>query len=189
MTCARQEIRIVYLLTIAALALALNACGAGSTGTAGSAPATPQPTDIHPTAVPAPSGASAPEATAAPGGPITSHGGPVTDQVSLIDALRKAGATITPGEQVEQPFLSIKGTRLDMNGADVQVFEYPDEAAAQADAASVADILAGRGTTMIDWIAPPHFYHAGRVLVLYVGEDEGITEVLTNTVGPQMTGG
>jgi hypothetical protein len=42
---------------------------------------------------------------------------------------------------------------------------------------------------MIDWIAPPHFYRAGRVLVLYVGEDEGITEVLTNTVGPQMTGG
>ncbi|HJZ12848.1 MAG TPA: hypothetical protein VJ521_11895, partial [Acidobacteriota bacterium] len=41
-------------------------------------------------------------------GPTTSHGGPVEDYVSLVDALREAGAEVLPGETVEQAFFSVR---------------------------------------------------------------------------------
>ena len=114
---------------------------------------------------------------------VTSHGETVKDQVSLLDALRKAGANVQVGDAVEQPFLSVSGTQVTVNGTDVQVFEYADEAAAQADVATLADTIAGRGTTMITWVASPHAYHAGRVIVLYVGDDAATLKLLEDALG------
>src|SRR6266545_2056740 len=146
MVTAAYRSRMVGFLAIVVALLTLVGCGVAGTG----GQANP-PTDRAPTAQPtqiATSGASEPTSVATP----ASHGGPVTDQVSLIDALRKAGATVTPDDTVEQPFLSAAGTQLRVNGADVQVFEYADDAAAQADAAKLTDALAGRGTVMITWV-------------------------------------
>ena len=67
--------------------------------------------------------------------PIVSHGGPVEDYVSLIDSLRGAGAIVEPGDQVEQAFFIVKGQIIKVNGADVQVFEYENAEAMEADAA------------------------------------------------------
>jgi len=180
------------VLAIVALLLPLVACGAAETGGASSAPsaqptnarvATAEPTVEQATMV-APTQASAGATEPSGGGTaVASHGGPVKDQVSLIDALRQAGATVTIGDQIEQPFLSVKGTQISVNGVDVQVFEYPDEAAAQADAAKLADTLAGRGTTMLNWVASPHAYRAGRVLALYVGDDPAILKLLQQVLG------
>ena len=44
------------------------------------------------------------------------------------------------------------------------------------------------GTTMVTWVAAPHFYAAGRLIVLYVGEDGGVIEVLDQVLGPQFAG-
>jgi len=180
------------LLAIVALLLLLVACGAAESGGASSAPsaqptiarvATAEPTVEQATMV-APTQASAGATEPSGGGTaVASHGGPVKDQVSMIDALRRAGATVTIGDQIEQPFLSVTGTQVAVNGADVQLFEYPDEAAAQTDAAKLADTLAGRGTTMLNWVASPHAYRAGRVLALYVGDDPAILKLLQQVLG------
>ena len=169
--------RMVGCLAIVVALLTLVGCGVAATGGQANLP-----TDRAPTAQPtqmATSGAREPTSVATP----ASHGGPVKDQVSLIDALRKAGATVTPEDAVEQPFLSVAGTQLGVNGADVQVFEYVDDAAAQADAAKLIDALAGRGTVMITWVASPHAYRAGRVIVLYVGDDPAILKLLQGVLG------
>ncbi len=178
------------LLAITGVLLLLVACGAVETGGASSAPSA-QPTNgvatAEPTAVPfptvAPTQASASATEPSGGTAVASHGGLVKDQVSLLDALRKAGATVTIGDQVEQPFLSVTGTQVTVNGADVQLFEYVDEAAAQADATKLTDTLAGRGTTMISWVASPHAYRAGRVIVLYVGDDPAVLKLLQDVLG------
>ncbi len=60
-------------------------------------------------------GASAP--------PPTSHGGPVEDYVSLIDHLCAAGATVVPNGKVKQPFFSVAGQVITLNGEQVQVGE------------------------------------------------------------------
>jgi len=179
------------LLGIVAVLVLLVACGAAEMGGASSAP-TAQPTiarvaTSEPMAEPAPT--VAPQASASATEPsgggtaIASHGGLVKDQVSLLDALRKAGTSVQIGEQTEQPFLSVEGTQITINGVDMQVFEYADEDAARADAAKTADILAGRGTMMIDWVGSPHAYRAGRVLVLYVGDDPATLKLLQHVLG------
>ncbi len=42
---------------------------------------------------------------------------------------------------------------------------------------------------MILWVAPTHFYKAGKLIVLYVGCDSDVIDVLQETMGPQFAGG
>ncbi|MEW6286172.1 MAG: hypothetical protein AB1509_08080 [Chloroflexota bacterium] len=132
---------------------------------------------------------SPPAGTAEPANPpASSHGGAVEDQVSLLDALRAAGAEVEIGEAVEQPFFSVKGQILKVNGADVQVFEYESAEAMEADAGQVAPDGGSIGTSMVSWVQAPHFFKAGRVLVLYVGEDAAVLGLLEGALGEQFAG-
>ena len=120
--------------------------------------------------------------------PIVSHGGPVTDYVSLIDNLRAAGATVEPAGDISQPFFSVKGNVITVNGSDVQVFEYTDAAAADTETALVSPDGSSIGTTMVSWVAAPHFYQTGKLIVLYVGDDTAVHNVLENVLGSQFAG-
>ena len=44
--------------------------------------------------------------------PVVSHGGPVTDYVSLFDNLRAAGTSVVPAGDVSQPFFSVTGNAI-----------------------------------------------------------------------------
>ncbi len=123
-----------------------------------------------------------------PATPVASNSGPVEDQASLIDALRAAGANVEPGEAVEQVFFSVSGQILKVNGADVQIFEYESAAAMETDAAQVAPDGGSIGTSMVTWIATPHFYKSGRLIVLYVGDDTVVLDLLKSVLGGQFAG-
>ena len=62
--------------------------------------------------------------------------GPAT-QV-FADELRAAGANVTTSIRLTQPFFSVGGIVLTVNGEDLQVFEYPDEVSAQVDEAAIS---------------------------------------------------
>jgi hypothetical protein len=126
--------------------------------------------------------------TSKPETPVVSHGGLVTDYVSLIDQLRAAGATVEPAGEVLQPFFSVKGQVIKVNGEDVQVFEYTDAAAAEAEATSVSPDGGSVGTSMVTWVAAPHFYKTGRLIVLYVGDNQTTIVALETALGPQFAG-
>ena len=117
-----------------------------------------------------------------------SHGGPVTDYVSLVDALRTQGATVEPGDDVSQPFFTVEGRVIRANSQGVQVFEYADKAAADAEAELVAPDGSSVGTSMVSWVAPPHFYKVGRLIVLYVGDDATTIDLLETVLGSQFAG-
>ena len=124
-----------------------------------------------------------------------SHGGPVQDQVSLIDALRGKNLTVDISGTVSQPFLNPQsGTAVRLSGgaltapADLQLFEYSSASAASADASRISPDGSGTATTKISWVAPPHFFLKGRVLVLYVGNDPAVFNVLKSLLGPQFAG-
>jgi hypothetical protein len=139
----------------------------------------------------APSAACAPKSQVADvpdAGSTASHGGPVEDYVSLVDALRMMGATVEPGDTVEQAFFSVTGQIIKVNGADVQVFEYESAEAMEADAAQVSADGGSIGTSMVTWIAAPHFFKTGRVLVLYVGDDAAVFDLLKPVLGEQFAG-
>lgn len=120
--------------------------------------------------------------------PAPSHGGPVNDYISLVDNLRAAGATVDPVGEVTQPFFSAKGLVIKINDGDVQVFEYADAAAAEAEAALVSPDGSSIGTSMVNWVAPPHFYAVDKLIVLYVGESQAVIKVLESVLGAQFAG-
>lgn len=119
---------------------------------------------------------------------VVSHGGPVTDYVSLIDGLRAAGATVEPAGTVDQPFFTVQGRMIAVDGRDVQVFEYPDAASMEDAAGDVSADGGSVGTSMIGWVEPPHFYKTARLVVLYVGTDAGVMQLLEDVLGEQFAG-
>ena len=128
------------------------------------------------------------EKSPVPPTPTISHGGPVRDYIGLVDNLRATGANIQPAGDITQPFFSVKGLVITVNGSNVQVFEYADANAADAEAALVSSDGSSIGTTMASWVAPPHFYEAEKLIVLYVGESEAIIDILESVLGPQFAG-
>ena len=112
----------------------------------------------------------------------------VEDQASLVAALQASGATVESGEPVSQAFFSPEGSIIKVNGADVQVFEYESVEAMESEASQVAPDGGSIGTSMVTWMDTPHFYKAGRIIVLYVGSDESVLGLLENVLGPQFAG-
>jgi hypothetical protein len=97
---------------------------------------------------------------------------------------------VKPAVNVDQPFFTSEQISITVNGQTVQIFEYASAQEASDDAALVAPNGGSIGTIMISWIAPPHFYQAGNLIVLYVGNDSGVTDVLERVVGaPFVSGG
>lgn len=121
--------------------------------------------------------------------PKVSHGGPVLDYVSLLDSLRSGGATVEPAGEIEQPFFSVKVRLIKLNGSDVQVLEYDDSDDADAEAKKVSTDASWVGKHHVNWIAIPHFYKRGKLIVVYVGEKEAVLKTLETVAGPQFAGG
>jgi len=160
----KQKIQLLLMLGLGVSPLM--ACGAAQTGTSGGDP-TPlapiAPSSSAPSATPSASSPTA--ASGLPAAPTSgAQSGSITDQASLIKAFQAAGASVAVKDTIQQPFLQVPGRQVTVDGQDVQVFEYSDTAAAQADALKLADVLAGKGTTMVNWVASPHAYQAGSLI-------------------------
>jgi len=101
----------------------------------------------------------------------------------FTDALQSAGLLLEIGGLVDQPFFSVSGQIITVNGEDVQIFEYPDSTAAAAEAAQISPDAGSVGANMISWVAAPHFYTKDRIIVLYIGENDSITRALFEILG------
>ena len=118
----------------------------------------------------------------------TSHGGPACDYVSFVDQLRAAGATVTPTGSLEPSFFSVGGYAITADTETIQVYEYANDTAMAADAATVSPDGYTVGHTQVSWVAPPHFYRAGRIIVVYAGSDATTLQRLTQIMGSQFAG-
>lgn len=107
---------------------------------------------------------------------------------SLVQVLQAAGATVEVADQVEQPFFAVPGQILRVNGEEVQVFVYNTAEAMEADATQVAADGGTIGTSSPSWMGPPHFYKLGQLLVVYVGENQDVMNLLSAVFGPQFAG-
>ena len=107
----------------------------------------------------------------------------------LIDPLLATGADVkVTSEEVKQPFFSVGGRIILVDGEPVQVMEYRDAAALEADAGHISPDGSSTGTTMVTWIALPHFFRSDTAIVLYVGDSPKVIEALTAVLGPQFAG-
>lgn len=106
----------------------------------------------------------------------------------FIEALREQGLDAEKGDSVEQAFFSVIGDYVNFNDESVQVFEYDSPETMESDAALVAPDGGSIGTSMVTWVATPHFYKKGRILVLYIGDNAETLKLLEGVLGPQFAG-
>ena len=123
--------------------------------------------------------------TACGGGPASAQGFG-TDE--FIEALDAQGVNAEKGDSLEQPFFSVVGNFVNFAGESVQVFEYDSAETMESDAVLVSSDGGSIGTSTVNWIATPHFYKKGRILVLYTGDNTQTLELLENVLGPQFAG-
>jgi len=112
-----------------------------------------------------------------------------TNYASLVDNLKSTGASIEIGESVSQPFFTTQGQVIKLSGEDIQVFEYMSEEEAIKESMQVSSDGSSVGTTIISWIDTPHFYQTGKIIILYVGNNPEMIEILSEVIGPQFAGG
>jgi len=108
--------------------------------------------------------------------------------VSLVDHLRGVGATVVPTGTGTQPFFSVTGQVIALNGEQVQVYEYANDDDAGAEASRISPDGGTVGNAMVDWTSAPHFYKGGKLLVLYVGTNTSVMHLLETRLGPQFAG-
>ncbi|HEU5288813.1 MAG TPA: hypothetical protein VFV20_10445 [Candidatus Limnocylindria bacterium] len=123
-----------------------------------------------------------------------SHGGPVRDHVSFVDALRARGVTVgISSEAPPQRGLRGHGTRLVISGAgitqqEVDSYNYdPTDLARVGDASRLAEEDAARLRTALP-SGPVHAYRRERVVVLYTGDDAAMKRLLSDVLGAQFAG-
>lgn len=138
----------MFLIVFAILAMTISACAVSADAV--QPPAT-EPPDTEPATTPESTG----DLSTTPA--AVSHGNEVGGYVELVDALRAASATVEPAGEVEQVFFSAKGQKIQINGIEVQVFEYSDEAARKAESDQISPDGTNIGTSMITWVDQPNF--------------------------------
>lgn len=107
----------------------------------------------------------------------------------FASALRGDGAEVEVAEQIDQDFFSVPAQRLVVNGEDVQVLAYVSEEAAGQDASQVSADGYEIGTAMVTWIATPHFFQCGKLIVIYLGDNRELLTLLEGQLGIQFAGG
>jgi hypothetical protein len=120
---------------------------------------------------------------------IPDTGDRVGDAAALVAALEEAGATVEEAGRVEPAFFDVDARLIRVNGQDVQVFEFPDEASRQTASDTIDPSAALIGGTVPEWLDVPHFWASGRVIVLYVGQDQTVIDQLTRVLGPPVATG
>lgn len=130
--------------------------------------------------------------------PSPSHGGPVQDHVSFVDALRARGLRADPVSHVPSP-VSMRGfgTRLAVSGGAISEvtldsFWYdPTDLRPIGDATKIAeeDAAAIRVADPRKIAAGPfHAYRKERVIVIYAGADAAVIGLLAEVLGPEFAG-
>ena len=124
--------------------------------------------------------------TACSGGSVSAQG---YGTAEFLRELREKGAEAESGDSIEQPFFSVIGTTVNLNGESVQVFEYDSVETMESDAVLVDADGGSIGTSMVSWMATPHFYKKGHILVLYIGDNADILRLLESVLSAQFAGG
>ncbi len=111
------------------------------------------------------------------------------DYAGFLRSLRAEKTSIKHEGEVDQPFFAVKGRAIGLYGDHVQVFEYPDSAKAEEDAALISADGMTIGTAKPHWLGSPHFFRRGKLIVLYVGNEEKVLRALQARLGPPFAGG
>ena len=126
------------------------------------------------------------------GEPPTGPGDSELDLQTFIVRLQEAGAEVILAGPIPGPVFLAGGHVLTVNGHRVGAYVYESAQKARSAAAGISpdgsSIREDGRATHIEWVDAPHFFNAGRLIVLYVGRDTGVLSRLVRILGPQIAG-
>ena len=121
--------------------------------------------------------------------------GPADSELDLqmfIAQLQEAGAEVMLEGPIPGPVFLAGGHILTVNGHRVSAYVYESAQEARGAAAGISpdgsSIREDGRATHIEWVDAPHFFNAGRLVVLYVGRDTAVLSRLVRILGPQIAG-
>lgn len=120
--------------------------------------------------------------------PVKPFDGKVIDYDTLVDAITSRGLSVELVEESEDSTFSAPAKVISVAGIDVQVFEFLSEADAIAASQTVSEDGTEIGLSVIRWMDNPHFYTQGNIIVLYVGQNPEIMNLLDSLLGNQFAG-
>lgn len=113
---------------------------------------------------------------------------PANNVNELIGRLKARGQKVRRGSKVSQPFFSVRGRIISVDGEQVQVFQYANAKSADRDAKKIEPDGSAIGTSTPMWIALPHFFKSATIIVLYLGQSSSVVKALEGELGPQFAG-
>ena len=114
--------------------------------------------------------------------------GPSVDYDSLLINLKLAGAHVQISGGVDQPFLAVKSLVIRVDGQRVDVFQYKTEEEMVGDSLKITPDGYTVNSFPVSWEKPPHFFKSGRIIVLYLGDDQSVLRLLQKELGEQFAG-
>ena len=122
--------------------------------------------------------------------PIVHFEGMVTDYSTLVQAIQSRGISAHLTEEIpsESSLFSVPAKVLSIGGSDVQVYEFQNDSDAKTISLTVSEDGTEIGLSIIRWMDTPHFYTNGKLIVLYVGQNPEILNLLESFLGPQFAG-
>ena len=136
---------------------------------------------------------TSPIGSASPSPKVTPSVQPVTDRATFADALERAGFSVRLGKRTDSDELFRPAMKMFIDGVQVRAFEYPTAKALDEVRSSVSRdgfTLPTRtgGIAIVEWVNPPHFFSAGALLVLYLGDKQRTIGALTEVLGAPFAG-
>jgi hypothetical protein len=111
------------------------------------------------------------------------------DSPAFVSEWESAGATVTTGGEVPVSlFDGAVGQTYIVDDAEFQVYQFEDEAAAEAAAATVSSDGGMINDISLRWAGTPHFYRMGDTIIFYVGDDAAALERLNGSFGTPFAG-
>ena len=130
-------------------------------------------------------GATVPATGATPA--TDSSSAEVGGYAELISGLEGTGATVEEAGNVEQPFFSVPGKVIRVNGKNVQVFAYESEEIRQGQSSQISSDGSAIGTSMVGWMDQPNFWAKGKLIVFYLGKDQETINQISQVMGSAIT--
>lgn len=118
---------------------------------------------------------------------------PMGNVPQLVETFRANGVMVEPIGGAALEFLTVEGQMIAIDGERIQVYEYPDIEAAAAAAGRFSpdggQISTNAGVLLVNWVATPHLYRSGCLLVVYLGDNPQTLAHLDRALGTPFAGG
>lgn len=125
----------------------------------------------------------------ASGGGASGDSGTGMAAPAFVNEWQGIGATVVTGGEVPVSlFDGASGQTYIVDEAELQVYQFDDEATAEAAAGTISADGGMINDVSVRWAGPPHFYRMGNTIVLYIGDDAATLERLGGALGTPFAG-